>query len=111
MVWKVIKSGWEAFSSRIKFKMGNGRGMKFQKDKWCGDLSLKEAFPTLFYMVNTKDAQVVEVRDEEGDKGCQNPRLYGQLHVWGLEQIKAFFRPLQSQSIDGDIVDKWYGKS
>ena len=36
--------------------MGNALRVKFWTDKWCGDLSLVEDFPTLFSIANAKDA-------------------------------------------------------
>ena len=55
-VCKVSRSRWEAFWNRIGFKVGNGLRVKFYTDKWCGDLSLVEDFPTLFSIANAKDA-------------------------------------------------------
>ena len=71
-VWKAIRCGWEAFNSRIK---GNGQRVKFWKDKRCSEFSLGEAFPTIFSIVTTKDAWIVEVWKQEGKRGCRNPHF------------------------------------
>ena len=36
-LWKVIRLLWELVSSRTLFVVGNGRRVKFWKDRWCGD--------------------------------------------------------------------------
>lgn len=38
--------------------MANGRRMKLWKDRWCGDIPLREAFPKLFSVAITKDLWV-----------------------------------------------------
>ena len=43
------------------FRMGNGWGVMFWTDMWCGYKPLGEAFPTLFSTASTKDAWVVEM--------------------------------------------------
>ena len=34
-VWEEIKKQWELFNSMISFTVGNGRRVKFWKDRWC----------------------------------------------------------------------------
>ena len=43
------------------FVVGNGRRVRFWLDKWCGDESLKDTFPSLFALATSKDAWVEEV--------------------------------------------------
>ncbi|RVW89785.1 putative ribonuclease H protein [Vitis vinifera] len=48
------------------FRVGNGRRMRFWKDKWCGDEPLYESFPSLFAISQAKDAWVSEVWNPDG---------------------------------------------
>jgi len=40
--------GWEMFGLHIWFKVGIENRIHFWHDLWCGDQSLKEAFPLLY---------------------------------------------------------------
>ena len=55
-VWKAIKGRWQVFKTRIGFKVGFGKKVKFWKDKWYGDSSLRESFPKLYSIASFKDA-------------------------------------------------------
>ncbi|KAL6333305.1 hypothetical protein AAG906_028489 [Vitis piasezkii] len=55
-LWKAIKNGWMEFSKRVAFRLWNGRRVCFWKDRWCGDDSLEEAFPSLYSLASSKDA-------------------------------------------------------
>ena len=47
-VWKAIRKDWESIRSRSHFVVGNGRKVRFWKDLWCEDQTLKDAFLNLF---------------------------------------------------------------
>ena len=46
-------------------------------------------FSYLFFYSNRNDAWVVEVWDQEGERGCCDPRFLRQPYDWDLD---AFFR-------------------
>jgi hypothetical protein len=50
--------GWKKFSSHTKFEVGDSPKVNFWHDLWCGDMTLKDAFPYLFGIACTKDASV-----------------------------------------------------
>ena len=52
---KAIKQGQENFNNRIRFRVGNEWIVKFWKDKWCGKISLVNAFSAMFSIVVTKE--------------------------------------------------------
>ena len=54
-VLKAIRKVWESIRCRSRFIVGNGRKVKFWKDLWCEDQTLKEAFPNIFRLVVNKD--------------------------------------------------------
>ena len=53
-----------------------------------------------------KDTWVAKVWNQDGERGCWNPRFSRQLHDWELEEVEAFLKQLQSQTIDSEIEDK-----
>ena len=44
-LWKTIRKLWDVVSSNSSFSVGNGKMIKFWKDKWCGDEQLMFLFP------------------------------------------------------------------
>ena len=55
-LWKAIRNEWLFLKSRLAYQVGNGRRVKFWKDKWCGDKPLCESFPSLYSIFLSKDA-------------------------------------------------------
>ena len=60
-LWKAIRQGWKDFNKRIVFRVGNGRRVRFWKDKWCGEDTLGEAFPQLYSIAFVKDPWVDQI--------------------------------------------------
>jgi hypothetical protein len=53
-LWKTIRKGWNHFSQFVSFKVGDGASLKFWMDPWCGEGSLREKYPKLYWiMINT----------------------------------------------------------
>ena len=75
--------------------------MKFQKDKSCKDLPLRDTFPNLFSIASSKDAWVVDV----WDGGSWNPRFFKQLNDWELKEVHNFFWRLHDQFLSLDSKD------
>jgi hypothetical protein len=55
----ILERAGGLFSSHTRFDMGDGSKITFWDDMWCGDSSLKEAFPGLYDMHSVKDAPVL----------------------------------------------------
>ena len=51
----------EWWSKGVVFMVGNGMRVRFWLDKWCGDESLKDTFPSLFALATSMEAWVEEV--------------------------------------------------
>ena len=47
-LWIYVIWEWASFPQFIQYEVGDGSRVKFWLDSWCGDKSLKEAFPMLF---------------------------------------------------------------
>ena len=68
-LWKTIRKLWDVISSKLSFSVGNGKRIKFWKDKWCGDEPLNVSFPSLFSLSNFKDAWVAELWQHSNEGG------------------------------------------
>ena len=100
-VWKAIKNGLEDFKVRTRFRVKSGNRVKFWKDRWQTDLSLRDAFPNLFSITSFKNAQVVDV----WDGGSWNPRFIRQLNDWELKKVNNFFGRQHDHSLSMDSED------
>jgi hypothetical protein len=47
-VWKFIRKGWDSFSSFTRFVVEDSSRIGFWHDLWCGNTTLKVAFPTQY---------------------------------------------------------------
>ncbi|RVX06663.1 hypothetical protein CK203_029560 [Vitis vinifera] len=68
-LWKGIRMDWELVGTRISFNVGNGRRVRFWRDRWCGDSPLCESFPSLFALSTEKEAWVADVWDPLAERG------------------------------------------
>ena len=56
----------------VAFKVGDGRRVRFWKDRWCREDSLDVAFPRLYNLASSKDAWVAQLWDQSRNLGCWN---------------------------------------
>ena len=75
-LWKAIRNGWMEFSKRVAFKVGGGRRVRFWKDRWCGEDSLEEAFPSLYSLASSRDAWVVSIMGSVREFGSLEPCIH-----------------------------------
>ena len=61
--------GTKHLLGRFSFVVSNGRRVKFWTDKWCGDEPLCVSFSSLYALAISKDAWVVYVWVQLGEKG------------------------------------------
>ena len=60
-IWKEIRKEGSLLSNNIVFSVGNGRRVRFWKDKWCGDEALCVSFSSLYGLAVSKVVWVAEV--------------------------------------------------
>ncbi|RVW29484.1 hypothetical protein CK203_093718 [Vitis vinifera] len=74
-LWKGMRMDWELVGARISFRVGNGRRVRFWRDRWCGDSPLCVLFPSLFVLAVDKEARVADIWDPlvEGGWGAGIP--------------------------------------
>ncbi|KAL6330269.1 hypothetical protein AAG906_040193 [Vitis piasezkii] len=74
-LWKAIRLLWEFVSSRTLFVVGNGRRVKFWRDRWCGDEPLCVSFPSLFALASLKEVWVADLWVHYSEGGWIEPKL------------------------------------
>ncbi|RVX04771.1 hypothetical protein CK203_024954 [Vitis vinifera] len=78
--------------------MGDARRVRFWEDRWCGDDALSLSSPSLFALVASKEAWVVEVWDPSGEEGSWNPCLSRPFNDWEMEIVERFLSPYKGRS-------------
>ena len=93
--------------TRISFSVGNGRRVRFWRDRWCGDSPLCESFPSLFALSLEKEAWVAEVWDllAEWGRGGWNPCFSRALNDWEVEEAEIFLVHPHVWSVFEDVED------
>ena len=101
-VWKAIRKEMEGICCRSHFIVRNGRKVKFWKDLWCEDQTLKETFLNLFLLVVNKDEWVLDAWEEVGSG---NPHFSRHFNDWEMEEVEGLFQKLQLLVMKRDVED------
>ncbi|RVW49225.1 hypothetical protein CK203_073275 [Vitis vinifera] len=83
--WKEIRKEGSLLQNKVVFSMGDGRRVKFWKDKWCGNFALCDFFPSLYALAASKEAWLVELWDSSGEEGGWSPRFSRPFNDWEVE--------------------------
>ena len=85
--------GWEMFHKNVHFKVRVGVRVKFQTDRWCGDLSLQLAFPILYTFATKKEASVESslLCQGEGSRRTWDVRVIQGPNDWEADVMDEFF--------------------
>ena len=104
-LWKVIRRVWDVIGDNMVYFVGNGKRVRFWKDKWCGDDPLCISFPSLFVISLAKEAWVEDVWNHSGG-GVWAPRFSRRLNDWEVFDVKRFFLRLQERRVYSDVEDQ-----
>ena len=85
--------------NKVVFSMGDGRRVKFWKDKWCGNFALCDFFPSLYALAASKEAWLVELWDSSGEEGGWSPRFSRPFNDWEVERLLV--------TIQGGLILIW----
>jgi hypothetical protein len=108
-LWKYICMGWQIFKSHARFDLGDGSRIRFWDDVWCGDSSLKAAFPGLFNIASFKEASVADNVERSNGTIQWNIQFTRLIHDWEVEVLAEFYRCLYSCKLREDGEDKlWW---
>ena len=93
--------------SRILFLVGNGRRVRFWRDRWYGDSPLCVSFPSLFALSVDKEAWVADIWDSLAEEGWGgwNPYFSRAFNDWEVEAAKRFLEWLHGKRVQGDVDD------
>jgi hypothetical protein len=86
-LWKNVGQGWENFSGFTRFKVGDETRISFWHDLWCGDMTLKAAFPALFGIAFAKDASVAINLEFLGGSNQWNVSFAREVHDWEVDVL------------------------
>ena len=73
--------------------------MKFWKDLWCGNQSLKEASPILFNLSVNKEGWVAEAWEEDEVGGSWGLRFNRHLNDWEVGEVESLLSKLHPLTI------------
>ena len=96
-VWKIIRRDWKIVGRGMTFVVGNGRRVRFWLDRWWWYEPLREVFHSLFAIVDSKEAWVVEVWEGATGEGCWPPRFLRSLNDWEVKE--TFFLELHERRL------------
>ena len=106
-LWKAINKVGQFVTPFFGYEVGNGKNVRFWKDKWCGTSPLSEAFPSLFSIATSKEAWVNEVWTAEGDRrGSWTPTFNRPFNDWELEEVGRLLRCLEGKMVRVDEEDR-----
>ena len=100
------KALWELVSSITLFVMGNGRRVKFWRDKWCGDEPLCVSFPSLLTLASSKEAWVADLWMHYSKGGGWNPSFSRPLNDWEIETVECFLSGIQDKVVVEEREDE-----
>ena len=85
--------GWEVFNKYVQYKVGVEDRVKFWSDRWCGDLPLLSAFPTLYNFAANKEASVESSLICQGarDRRTWDVRFIWDPNDWEADVVDDFF--------------------
>uniref|UniRef100_A0A2N9G274 Phospholipid/glycerol acyltransferase domain-containing protein n=1 Tax=Fagus sylvatica TaxID=28930 RepID=A0A2N9G274_FAGSY len=80
--------------------------VKFWSDLWCGDSSLKEAFPALFSIASNKEAAVADYMQIRHGNLHWEVTFVRNLQDWELESLVSFLDRIYSVSFNVSGMDQ-----
>jgi hypothetical protein len=108
-LWKYICQGWQVFRSHFRFDPGEGSRIRFWEDIWCGDRTLKEAFPNFFNMASFKGASIANNLERYNGIIQWNIQFSRLSHDWEVEVLASFYKCLYDCKLRGVGADKlWW---
>jgi hypothetical protein len=107
-IWKNIRKGWSLFCSYTRLILGNGSRIRFWDDVWCGEMSLKEAFPVLYDIACAKDTLVADHLVVVSGSYQWDVRFFRDVHDWEVDVMASFFSLLYSSKVAQDGGDRFW---
>ncbi|RVW79010.1 Transposon TX1 uncharacterized 149 kDa protein [Vitis vinifera] len=106
-LWKAINKVGQLVTPFFGFEVGDGKNVRFWKDKWCGTSPLSETFPSLFALATSKEAWVNEVWTAASDRrGSWTPTFNRLFNDWEMEEVGRLLCYLEGKMVRVDEEDR-----
>ena len=86
--WKEIRKEGSLLQNKIVFFVGDGKRVRFWKDKWCKNNAFCDSFPSLIALAASKKAWLVELWDSTGEEGGWSPRFSKPFNDWEVDEVE-----------------------
>ncbi len=104
-LWKGIMQGWERFNAHLRYKVGIGDRVRLWHDQWCGDVTLKEAYPVLYECASNQAATIDEVVVRDNGRMEWNVIFKRNFNDWELNDVVSFLNLIQSHLPFRELAD------
>lgn len=94
--WKVIMKEADWVDNNVEFVLGNGRRVRFWQDHWCGNSSLRLAFPAIFEIARDKNATMVGIWDLLRAGGSWNIQFLRSFIDWEVDSVVSLINFIQN---------------
>lgn len=95
-MWNSILSVSTEFENCVRYRAHNGLRLKFWKDIWCGNSSLKHQFPSLFMVDTGKQSLIADKFQVLGGKVSWTFRFWRHLTDIEITNFAFFLHLLES---------------
>ena len=108
-LWKGIMMGWDQFQNHLRFTVGMGDRVRLWHDRWCGDMALKDTFPTLFECASHQDAFLNEVMVRQNGRVVWNVSFTCNFNDWEMDYVLVFLTLIESKAPLREVEDgSWW---
>lgn len=98
--------GGNLFCNHTRLILGNGSSIRFWDNVWCGEMTLKEAFPVLYDIACDKDALIATHLVLKSESYQWDVSFFRAAHDWEVDVLTSFFTLLQSTIVDCEGEDQ-----
>jgi len=102
---KCISKGWGRFFPHCSFEVGDGSSNLFWHDHWCGEIPLKDLFPSLYVLAVDKNAFIVDYREQVSGNNIWAPILVRDGFVDDVSLV-SFFNKLNEAKVGESSIDR-----
>ena len=104
--WKEIRKEGSLLQNKIVFFVGDGKRVRFWKDKWCKNNAFCDSFPSLIALAASKKAWLVELWDSTGEKGDWSPRFSKSFNDWEVDEVERLLVTIQGRRLNFNLEDR-----
>ena len=109
--WKDISKESKQVQQFCVFVFGDGNRIKLWEDFWCGEGPLRETFPDLYILVESKGVKAAALWDKSRGEGVWNHIFARPFNDWELEEVLNYMILVNKSRINQETSDNivWKG--